>query len=205
LGGIGQPGSAGAVGNGRSGAAAEDFRAKGKVEFIHEAGAEERAIQFAAALADEASDVPFLAQPSKRAPEVNFGFAEGSYLVCQGAEFLEPARAGACSRENDDRREALLKDLGIGVHGAGAADDDPQVVFGQAGAKTMAAVFSWTGPEVDGIEVHSAGACDDGVSGCAEFKQVVFIPLAAKGGDGAVGGGDFAVGCDGHVDKNEGA
>ncbi len=51
LGGVGEPGRAGAVGDGWGGAATEDFRAESEVEFVHQAGAEQSTVQLATTLA----------------------------------------------------------------------------------------------------------------------------------------------------------
>ena len=56
--GIGELRTAAAVGDGRRGAASDDARANGEVEFVHQAGAEEGVVEFAAAFAEESAHVP---------------------------------------------------------------------------------------------------------------------------------------------------
>ena len=57
---------------------------------------------------------------------------------------------------------------------------------------------------VMGAGIHRAGPGHDGIGGGAKFEEVILVPLAAEGRDRAIGGGDFAIRGDGHVDKNEG-
>ena len=168
--GPGKRGESLAVGEGRGVASAEDDRAEGEVNFINEAGLEERGIDFAAAFAEETLDLPFTAQPAECGGKINLGFAADFYFVGERTQLSQLGVGRAGGGEDDDGGEAVLEDFGLRVKGAGAADDDAEVEFGEAGAEALTAVFGAAGPEFDGGKVHGARTGHDGVRGGAEFK-----------------------------------
>src|SRR5581483_8678386 len=131
-GGVRERREARAVGESRGVFAAEDNGAEGEVDFVHETGLKERAIDFTAAFAEEAADVPLLTQPAEGEVEVQFAVAADFNLVGQRAEAFELRGACAVGGEDDDGREAVFEDFGARVEGAGSADDDAEVVFGEA-------------------------------------------------------------------------
>ena len=203
-GGIAEGGETGAVGEGRGGAAAEDHGAEGEVDFVDEAGLKEGVVDFAAAFAEEAFDVPLFAEPAEGEGEIQIAFAADFDFVGEGAELLELGGTGAVGGEDDDGGEAVIENLGFRIEGPCPADDDAEIVFGEAAAQSFLPIFESAGAEFDGGQVHGAGAGHDGVGGGAEFEEVFLVAGAAEGDEMAVGGGEFAVGGGGDVQENEG-
>ena len=64
-------------------ATAENFWADGEMQFIHEAGAEQRVVQVAAAFAEQTLYSPLLSQPAESGPEIDFISAADLYLTRQ--------------------------------------------------------------------------------------------------------------------------
>jgi hypothetical protein len=207
LGSPGKRGKALAVGEGGGVIAAENDRAESEVNFINKAGLEERGIDFAAAFAEEALDFPFAAQPAERGGKINLRLAADFYFVGERAQLLQLGAGRAGGGENDDGRETVLEDFGLRVKGAGAADDDAEVEFGESGAEALTAVFRAAGPELDGGKIHRARAGHDGIGGGAEFEEMALVAGAAEGDEMAAGGGELAVRRGGgvHKDKGQGA
>jgi hypothetical protein len=191
------------IGQGGGVVAAEDDRAQGEVNFMDEAGLEDRGIDFATAFAEQAPDFPFSAQPAECVVKINLRFAANFHLVRKGAK-LAQFGAGAGGGEDDDGGKAVPEDFGLWVEGTGAADDDAEIEFGEAGAEALTAVFRAAGAEFDGGKVHGARAGHDGVRDGAEFEEVTLVAAAAEGDEMAAGGGELAVRRDGGVHKNEG-
>ncbi len=68
---------------------AENLRADGQVQFIHQPRAEQRVVQFAAALAKQSPHVPFLPQPAECIAEINLLFATYPHHIRQFAELRQ--------------------------------------------------------------------------------------------------------------------
>lgn len=98
----------------------------------------------------------------------------------------------------------MLEDFGVGIEGAGPADDDAEIEFGQPGAEPLTAVFCAARAEFDGGKVDGARAGHDGVRIGAEFEKMALVAGAAKGDEMARGGGELAVRRGGAVYENEG-
>ena len=87
-----------AVGDRWRGAATEDLRADGQVEFVHQAGTEQGVIQLATAFAEQPLDSPLLAQPAQGTGEINFLRAANLDFRPDCAQRLQPvgrARGGS--------------------------------------------------------------------------------------------------------------
>ena len=93
--------------------------------------------------------------------------------------------------------------IGVGVKGAGSADDDAQIVFRQAAFEAKAAILGRSRPQVDGERIRRARAAHHGIGGGAQFQQVPLVALAAERDEAATGGRDFAVRAHGDVQKNK--
>ena len=130
LGGVGEAGGTEAVGDGGGGAAAENARAEGEVNFIDEIFAEEGVVEFAATFAEESPHAPFGMEPAEGAGEIDFFLATNFHGVGGGAEGAEARGAGAAGGEDEERGEVMAENLGVEIHAAGAADDDAEVEFG---------------------------------------------------------------------------
>src|SRR5581483_6296902 len=202
-GGVRERREARAVGESRGVFAAEDNGAEGEVDFVHETGLKERAIDFTAAFAEEAADVPLLTQPAEGEVEVQFAVAADFNLVGQRAEAFELRGACAVGGEDDDGREAVFEDFGARVEGAGSADDDAEVVFGEAAPQTGAAIFCAAGAQFHRREIDGARAGHDSVGGGAKFEQVRLVARAGERNEMAGRRGEFAVGGHGGVQINE--
>ena len=113
--------------------------------------------------------------------------------------------AGRAARgENDDRREIALEDFGVGVDGAGAADNDAQVEFRQTAPQAQAAVFGGAGSQGDGVRIHGARAGHHGIGSGAQLEQMLLVTPASEGGNEPIGCGDLPVRRHRHVDQDEG-
>jgi hypothetical protein len=185
-------------------ASAEDDRAQRRVDFVDEARFDKSAVDFASAFAEQAFDLPFLAQPAQRGGKINFALAADFHFIGERAETPQFCGGRASSGQDDDGRETVLEDFGVGIERARAADHDAEVVFREAGAETLTAVFHTAGAELDGREVHRARAGHDGVRGGAEFEEMFLVAAAAEGDEMARGGRELAVGRGGDVQKDKG-
>lgn len=95
--------------NGRRVATAENFRANGKVKFVHQPRAEQGVIQFAATFAEQPVHPPFLSQPLERGAEIDFFATADFHDVGQCAQLLEPARVSAARGQDDNGRKTVLE------------------------------------------------------------------------------------------------
>jgi len=203
-GGLGEVLYSRATGEGGGGAATVNEGADGEVDFVDEVQFEERGVEFAAAFEEESFDAALFAKPAQGGGEVELAVTEDFDFVGHGAKAAQAGRSGAGGGEDDDGGETMAEDFGGRVNGARAADDDAEVVFGQAALEAETAVFGGSRPEVNGECVGGARAADNGVGGGAEFEHVAAVAEAAEGFEGTTGGCDFAVGGDGGVEKDEG-
>ncbi len=196
-------GEAGAVGEGGGVAPAEEARADGEVEFVDEAGGDEREVEGAAAFAEEPADAPLLVEPVEGGGEIEGGVAAGVDVAGEGGEACEAGGGCLVGDEEDDGREGVAEDLGPRVEGGRTGGDDAEIVFGEAALPSESAEAGRARSEVHGLEVGGAGAAEDGVGGGAEGEEVLVVARAAEGGELPVGGGDFAIGGHGHIDEDE--
>ena len=81
---------------------AENFRADGQMNFVHQTGAEQCVVQFAAAFAKQPSHVPFGSQPAQCRAKIDFRFAADFHFVGHGAELVQLFFASALRGQNDD-------------------------------------------------------------------------------------------------------
>ena len=202
--GFGERGKTLTVGKGGGAIAAEDDGTKGEVNFVDEAGLEECRVDFAAAFAQQAFDVPFAPKPAERGGEIDLGFAADFDFVGKRAQLAQLRAGYAGGGEDDDGGKAVLKNFGLRIEGARAADDDAEVEFRETGAEALTAVFCTAGAKFDGGKVHGARAGHDGVRGGAEFKEVALVAGAAEGDEMAAGRGELAVRRGGGVQIDEG-
>src|SRR5262249_20114522 len=146
---------------------------------------------------------PFFSQPAQGEIEIQFPFAANLHGISKFMKFAELALRSTLRCENDDRRETMFEDFSARIDGAGAADDDAEVVFGQAPLEARTAVFRTARAELDGAEIDRARARHDGVGSGAQFEQMPLVTLAAEGDKMAIGRRKLAIGGGGNVQKNE--
>ena len=139
--GVGKAGDVVAVSDGGGVAATDDLRAEGEMDFVHEIGAEEGAVQFATAFAEEAFDFPFFAKPMESSDKIELLLSEGFYFVSDLFEAFEAALGNGASGQDDDWGEAVAENVRRWIDGAGTADDHAKVVFGETAAKTHFAIL----------------------------------------------------------------
>ena len=84
-------------------ASAENFRADRQMNFIHQTGAEQRVVQFAAAFAQKPFHAPFRAQPAQRCTEIDFVLPQ---------IFTSSARARSCVSFFADARSVVSTMIG---------------------------------------------------------------------------------------------
>ena len=72
------------------------------MQFIDQPRAEQSAVQFAAAFAEQPLDVPIFAQPFKGPAKVNFVFATGCHCVGHRAESFQLSFGDAPGSQDDD-------------------------------------------------------------------------------------------------------
>lgn len=89
--------------NGRRRSAADELWTNGEVQFINQPGAEQRVVQFAAALTQEALHVPRLRQPTECSIPIKFALTEDFHLGRDRAETSQLRSGGAAGGQNDDR------------------------------------------------------------------------------------------------------
>lgn len=205
LSGFGELADADAVRDGGRGASAEDLRANREVKLIDDADADEGVVECSAAFAEETIYFPSTTQVTECAREVDLSFSADDDVVGELAQRGEFLRAGALGREDDDRREVMAKNFRARIDGTGAADDDAEVVFGEAVLHAQSLESKSAGIKFGVALLDGARAGHDGVGSGAKFVEMCEIMLAAEGGDGAIGRGDLALGGHGHVDEDEGA
>ena len=99
----------------------------------------------------------------------------------------------------------MAEDFRARIDGAGAADDDAEIVFSESVFDAQSLEAHSTGTELGVALFNGAGTGHDGIGGGAQFVEMFEIALAAEGGDGAIGRGDLAIRRHGHVDQDEGA
>ena len=98
----------------------------------------------------------------------------------------------------------MFENFCLRIEGAVAAHEDAQVVFGQAALESSAPELRAARPQVDFHRVHGAGPRHYGVGGSAEFQKVLVVALTPKRSNVAIGRGDFAIRCHGHVHQYKG-
>ena len=84
--GVGEAGDVFAVGDGGGVAATDDLGAEREMDFVNEVGAEECAVQFATAFAEQSFDFPLLTQPLKSRAKINFTSTADFYGVRDSAQ-----------------------------------------------------------------------------------------------------------------------
>ena len=149
--------------------------------------------------------MPLFSQPAQGLVKIDFRLAADQHVVGESAKSVESWLGGASAGEDDDGRESLSEDGGVWIDAARTTDNDSKAVFTEAVLDADFLEALTAGAEENLVEIECARACHDCVRGGAQFVEVIEVALAAEGGDGAIGGGDFAVGSHRHVEEDEGA
>src|SRR4051812_35253025 len=102
------------------------------MKLIHKICSKKRVIDLATALAEQALDLPFLAQPLEGGWKVDLHFAETLHVSAELAQSPHAALIGAVCCENDDGRETFLENLRCRIDCPEPAGNHAQIVFGQA-------------------------------------------------------------------------
>src|SRR5688572_25232941 len=103
---------------------------------------------------------------------------DGVSSLLQGGE----AFAGAFGCEDDYRRSRppRSEDVGFGIEGAAAADNDADVFFLKAEFAAFAFIFIAAGSERDFAEVNGARAAHDRVEFGTEFEHELLVTLGRE-------------------------
>src|SRR5439155_21723967 len=149
------------------------------MELVHEAHAKQSAVAFATAFAKQSFDFPLPTKPLKGRAKINFVSAAEFHGVGDSAEPSQFAVGRPPAGEDDDGRKPVTKNRGAGIEGAGATDDDPDIVLGQAVLEAQTAKSRRARAEVDLFPTHGARAGHHRVRGGAQLKQVLEVAPAA--------------------------
>ena len=95
--------------------AAEDLRAEGEMQLIHQARTEHGIIQFTAAFADQSFDPPLGSEPFQRRGEIEMVHAERGHFVRNRMQPLESVRRCNARCQDDDRGNAMLENTRLRV------------------------------------------------------------------------------------------
>ena len=117
------------IGDGGSPASAEDDRADREIKFVDQVCPEHGTIQFAAAFAKEASDLPFVAKPCEGCFQVQLGARGNEKIIRSFLECHEAVARSCFGREQDDGGEAFFENISTGTDRTRRAGDDAQVKF----------------------------------------------------------------------------
>src|SRR5688500_9232112 len=98
-----------AIGKGWRMLSAEDGGTNGEVQFVHEAGTEERVVEFAATFAKQAFDLPFLAEQGEGGTKIDFVAAADFHFRRQPLKRVQPFFGNAAAGQNDDGGKLLFK------------------------------------------------------------------------------------------------
>ena len=173
------------------------------MNFIHHTGLEQARVDLSASLAQQPPHLPLFTQPPESGDEVEVLVTEGLYFVGYRCEFAQVLLGGSTRSKHDDGREAAFKNRRLGIQGSRSANNDAQVVFGQAVFEAQTPVHCGAGPQADWHQVHRSGTGHNGISPGPQFEQKRLVAFAAEGLEFACSGSELAVSGCSDIDKNE--
>ena len=179
------------------------FRTDGQMQFVHDAGAEQGVVEFAAAFAQQSLDAPFCAQPAERRRK-SISFAPQIFTSSADARSLSSRAAGA----RRVVRMMIGENLRWKTSALGFMVPEPLTMTRRLySASPRPSAGGGTSPDRvrgDGVQIHRARAGHHGVRRRPQFEQCARSRRLLKEETRAVGGGDLAVRRHRHVDENEG-
>src|SRR5206468_12032910 len=110
--------------------------------FVDEIGAEHGAIQFTTPFAEQALNIPFFPQPTKCRHKIELCLSKHCHFRRNLPEPFDTTFWNRPGSEDNNRREAVTKDLCLGVDSAGTADNHSKIILRPPSPKPSASILS---------------------------------------------------------------